>query len=875
MNTRYFLKKTVVLVVVFQLVFGQAVFAAMTDKDLTLDDGTGDSPSVILTDADDNTLTITKADSGEVVIANDEGGIDFKPSADTDDYLRMLTTGESSYLYWLGVLTYTNDPGIRVNPATGKLEYRDEDELAWTAIDGISGSSTAFSGLSDTVFTSPAGGDVVYFDGTDWLNLGIGTASQLLAVNAGATAPEWVTKASTNAGTAANNTLRWDGSAWVESAVLTNDDTDVTVSGILNVGGNATVTGDLAVNGGDITSTGALTVTPNAGANLNVALSTTGDFIVNTDDLVIDTSTGNVGIGTTDPGTYKLNVVGGDVRVGDNIWIGYWKSYNVGGYSGLSISGQFGPIRVGAENPIPLNFYSGSSTPRMTIDDSTGNISISNSLTVSGGVNFPGSGIWNSAGKVGIGTITPGVELDVSGDIRTLAQGDIRLADSDSTNYVGFQSPLTVTTDVIWTLPAADGTLDQVLKTDGAGTLSWTNAGAGGGVFTLDETTSPDTVYFTDDLTSESADFIFGSDRLDNDTGGTTDDYRMFFDKSKGAFRAGYVTGTEWNAANVGDQSFATGKNTTASSLLSTAMGDSTTASGLLSTAMGDSTTANGIVSTAMGRNTTASGDFSTAIGYYTTASGFVSTAIGRDTIASGDYSTAMGRNTTASSNDSTAIGYYTTASGTNSIAMGYSTTASGDFSTVMGLGTTAKANSSLVLGRYNVISGTTDSWVATDPVFVIGNGTSTGSRANALTVLKNGDVSGTHGSYHTASDRRLKTNITDVADGLDKVMQLRGVTFNWKEGDDKDTKYGLIAQEVEEVMPEIVHTNEKGFKAVEWWQLNGVYVEAIKELNDKAVTASEARQSQAQRIEQLETENTELCRLVERMEARLTTLEN
>ncbi len=66
MNTRYFLKKTVVLVVVFQLVFGQAVFAATTDKDLTLDDGTGDSPSVILRDADDFTLIITKADTGEV-----------------------------------------------------------------------------------------------------------------------------------------------------------------------------------------------------------------------------------------------------------------------------------------------------------------------------------------------------------------------------------------------------------------------------------------------------------------------------------------------------------------------------------------------------------------------------------------------------------------------------------------------------------------------------------------------------------------------------------------------------------------------------------------------------------------------------------------
>ena len=117
MNGKELIKRIVVLVMVLQLVFGQAVFAATSNKDLTLDDGTGDSPSLVLTDAGDFTLTITKADAGEAAIVNNEGAIDFKPSADTDDFLRMLSTGDSSYLYWLGVLAYTNEPGIRVNPA--------------------------------------------------------------------------------------------------------------------------------------------------------------------------------------------------------------------------------------------------------------------------------------------------------------------------------------------------------------------------------------------------------------------------------------------------------------------------------------------------------------------------------------------------------------------------------------------------------------------------------------------------------------------------------------------------------------------------------------------------------------------------------------
>jgi hypothetical protein len=52
-------------------------------------------------------------------------------------------------------------------------------------------------------------------------------------------------------------------------------------------------------------------------------------------------------------------------------------------------------------------------------------------------------------------------------------QRDLRLGDSDNSNYVGFQSPATVASNVVWTLPATDGTVDQVLTTDGSGTLAW------------------------------------------------------------------------------------------------------------------------------------------------------------------------------------------------------------------------------------------------------------------------------------------------------------------------------------------------------------------------------------------------------------------
>ena len=59
------------------------------------------------------------------------------------------------------------------------------------------------------------------------------------------------------------------------------------------------------------------------------------------------------------------------------------------------------------------------------------------------------------------------------------ATKELRLADTDSTHYVGFKSPSSVSTNRIWTLPSADGTTGQTLSTNGSGTLSWSTPAAG------------------------------------------------------------------------------------------------------------------------------------------------------------------------------------------------------------------------------------------------------------------------------------------------------------------------------------------------------------------------------------------------------------
>ena len=72
--------------------------------------------------------------------------------------------------------------------------------------------------------------------------------------------------------------------------------------------------------------------------------------------------------------------------------------------------------------------------------------------------------------------------LKVNSDGLTLdAQNQLRFADSDSSNYVGFKSPATVTANIMWTLPSSDGTDGQVLSTNGGGTLSFVDQGGGGG----------------------------------------------------------------------------------------------------------------------------------------------------------------------------------------------------------------------------------------------------------------------------------------------------------------------------------------------------------------------------------------------------------
>jgi hypothetical protein len=151
----------------------------------------------------------------------------------------------------------------------------------------------------------------------------------------------------------------------------------------------------------------------------------------------------------------------------------------------------------------------------------------------------------------------------------------------------------------------------------------------------------------------------FGSGAL----GATGSGTRLLWYPRKAAFRAGGVL-AQWDDANIGNYSIATGFGTTASAQSSTALGSSTIASAPFSTAMGGGTVAAGFFSTAMGQSTQATGEHSTAMGKFSLASGQYSIAAGLSNTASGGASVALGVGVTASGDNTTAMGVHASTNG-------------------------------------------------------------------------------------------------------------------------------------------------------------------------------------------------------------------
>ena len=267
------------------------------------------------------------------------------------------------------------------------------------------------------------------------------------------------------------------------------------------------------------------------------------------------------------------------------------------------------------------------------------------------------------------------------------------------------------------------------------------------------------------------------------------------------------------------------------SALYENTVGSYNTASGydaLSNNATGYNNTASGYF--ALGTNDTGSNNV--AVGAYALSSGLSggdNVAVGNSALSlsiSGDYNVAVGSYALDPADKSGATGSANT-------AIGYSAVLStGSISNATAIGAYAEVDqsNSMVLG---CVPGTVLFEVSVCPVGIsVGIGTT--APDNLLTVNGSADKPG-GGSWGTYSDGRLKTVSGRFSSGLDQVMQLRPIRYHYKPGNgmgirDMDEHIGVVAQEVQRIIPEAVTENGKGYLLVNNDPIIWSMVNAIKE---------------------------------------------
>lgn len=140
-----------------------------------------------------------------------------------------------------------------------------------------------------------------------------------------------------------------------------------------------------------------------------------------------------------------------------------------------------------------------------------------------------------------------------------------------------------------------------------------------------------------------------------------------------------------------------------------------------------------------------------------------------------------------------------------------------------------------IVAGTPGFYIGASTSSAAPSTDFIIAEGGKVGiglpgtTPGNILTIVQNSATDPIADAWTTYSSKRWKKNIQPIENALDKVQQLRGVTFDWK----KDGKHdiGLVAEEVGQVIPEVVafENNKKDAKSVDYSRLVALLIEAVK----------------------------------------------
>jgi len=255
--------------------------------------------------------------------------------------------------------------------------------------------------------------------------------------------------------------------------------------------------------------------------------------------------------------------------------------------------------------------------------------------------------------------------------------------------------------------------------------------------------------------------------------------------------------------------------------------------------------------------NSTVNVSRSVMLGSYATARRNDAISIGYHADAIQERSIAIGSDTQATHDDAIVIGYQAASHGADIAVIGNGTTASIDPGAdgVTALGSSAYRYTSVHAEDYQALADAAtpaamtfvadtgaqddDSWriqAADSGAFAISS-FATGSYVDIVSADNNGDVT-VAGDLLVNSDERLKQEIQPLENALDKLSGIQGKTYTWKEGSHRDQgpQIGLLAQEVEQQLPELVSTNPgTDIKSVNYNGFVPVLINAVDELKDLA----------------------------------------
>jgi len=206
--------------------------------------------------------------------------------------------------------------------------------------------------------------------------------------------------------------------------------------------------------------------------------------------------------------------------------------------------------------------------------------------------------------------------------------------------------------------------------------------------------------------------------------------------------------------------------------------------------------------------------------------SNFIGSQAGKSVTSS--YSNLIGYQAGYSINTSSSIG-------NNNIIIGTNVTLSSSYSNGINIGGILFGSGTYSTTTGNPSSGSAGGKIGINqpnPQYTLdvsGSGNFTGAVTALGTISTTSDVI----AYNT-SDNRFKTNVTPIKNPIDKIKQISGVEFDWIPHEEyhsyKGHDVGVIAQEIEKVLPEVVTTRDNGYKAVKYDKIVSLLIEAIKD---------------------------------------------